>query len=300
MMNSVVTVGLVVKNCEKYIKDAVTCILEQDFPHDLMELIVVDGYSQDNTIHIIKDGLSKTDLKCSFYFENKGLGEARQIVVDKATTEYILWLDGDMTISKDFIRKQVEFMDKNPKAGIAKGRHSLKEGANLLATLEIYARAASKMVDFNAEKTSRFKSLGTSGCIYRVKAIRQAGGFDDTIKGYGEDLDAEIRVKDAGWQLFMTAVTYQDYERKGIKLNELWRKYIRRGYDMHLFSQKHVGLVKLSKMSPPAAFVGGLFQSFTIYRLTNKKSVFLLPVQCALKNTAWCIGFATARLESKK
>jgi glycosyltransferase involved in cell wall biosynthesis len=299
-MNSVVTIGICVKNSEKYIKEAVTSILDQDFPHDLMEIIVVDGHSQDNTLSILKDSLCKTDLKCAFYLENEGLGQARQIVVDNAATEYILWLDGDMTISKDFIRKQVEFMDKNPEAGIAKGRTSLTPGANLMATLEIYSRAASKMVDFNAKKTSRFKSLGTSGCIYRVKAIRQAGGFDENIKGYGEDLDAEIRVRDAGWQLFVTNVTYQDYERRGMKAKELWRKYIRRGYDMHLFSHKHVGLIKLRNMLPPAAFVGGLFHSFTVYRLTNKKSAFLLPIQCALKNTAWCIGFASAHLESKK
>jgi glycosyltransferase involved in cell wall biosynthesis len=297
-MKPKVTLGLCIKNCEGYIKEAVDSIVSQDFPHELMEMIVVDGYSEDKTLPILKESLEKTKLTPKIFYEAEGLGRARQIVVDNAAADYILWVDGDMIISKDFVRKQVEFMEQNPKAGIAKGKHALTPGANLLATLEIYARAASKMVDFNDESTSSYKSLGTSGCIYRVEAIRQAGGFDENIKGYGEDLDAEIRVKAAGWLLYMTDVTYQDYERHGLTLRGLWRKYLRRGYDMHHFSHKNEGVIELQKTLPPAAFLGGFFQSITIYKMTGLKSAFLLPIQCAFKNTAWCLGFAKSHLDS--
>jgi glycosyltransferase involved in cell wall biosynthesis len=293
-----VTVGICVRNCEDYIQEAITSIMDQDFPHNLMKLIVVDGYSEDKTLLILKENLNKTDLKYEIFYENEGLGRARQIVVDNSVAEYIVWVDGDMTISKDFVRTQVEFMDKNPDVGIAKGRYGLAPGANLIATLEIYSRAASKMVDFNAKDTSRFKSLGTSGCIYRVTAIRQAGGFDENIKGYGEDLDAEIRVKDAGWLLFMTDVTYRDYERHGLTARDLWIKYLRRGYDLHHFVHKNKGVVNLHKMLPPAAFLGGLFHSVTVYKLTHHKAAFLLPFQCGLKTVAWWLGFVRSHIVS--
>ena len=77
-----VTVGLVTKNCADYIQDAITSIVKQDFPHDLMELIVVDGYSKDNTLSILKENLDKTNLKYRIFYENEGLGQARQMVVD--------------------------------------------------------------------------------------------------------------------------------------------------------------------------------------------------------------------------
>ena len=298
VMKPRVSVGICVRNCADYIQEAIESIVAQDFSHELMELIVVDGYSEDKTLSILKENLNKSDLKYKIFYENEGLGRARQMVVDDAVTDYIVWVDGDMIISKDFVKTQVEFMDNNPKVGIAKGKYGLAPGANLIATLEIYSRAASKMVDFNAKETSRFKSLGTSGCIYRVKAIRQAGGFDENIKGYGEDLDAEIRVRDAGWLLFMIDVTYRDYERHGLKARGLWLKYLRRGYDMHHFAHKNRGVVSLRKMLPPAAFLGGLFHSVTVYKLTHQKAAFLLPIQCALKNTAWCLGFVRSHLDS--
>ncbi|MDG6222387.1 MAG: glycosyltransferase [Candidatus Bathyarchaeota archaeon] len=298
MLKPRVTIGICVKNFAKYVKDTLSSLNEQDFPHDLMELIIVDGYSEDNTVNVIKNDLSKTDLKFKIFYDDNGLGKARQIVVDEAVTEYIVWVDGDMILSNDFVRKQVEFMDISPKVGIAKGKCGLIEGGNLLATLEIYSRAASKMVDFNNEKTERFKSLGTSGCIYRVTAIREAGGFDENIKGYGEDLDAELRVRDVGWSLYVTDVTYQDYERYGITLNSLWSKYSQRGRDLHLFAQKNRGVLNIFKMSPPAAFLGGLFHSFTIYRLNRKKIAFLLPFQCGIKHMAWCFGFFSSQINS--
>jgi glycosyltransferase involved in cell wall biosynthesis len=57
-MKPKVTVGICVRNCADYIKEAIASIIDQDFPHDLMELIVVDGCSEDKTLKIIRAALS--------------------------------------------------------------------------------------------------------------------------------------------------------------------------------------------------------------------------------------------------
>jgi len=45
-----------------------------------------------------------------------------------------------MILLKNFVRKQVEFMEQNPKVGIAKGKLPLKMLKNTLATLEMFSR----------------------------------------------------------------------------------------------------------------------------------------------------------------
>jgi len=292
-----VTVGMCVKNVETTVKEAIESIIDQDFPHGLMELIVVDGYSRDGTLSIIRDYLGKIDVKIRIFHESKGLGQARQIVVDNARGDYIVWVDGDMVLSQDFVRKQVEFMEQNPKVGIAKGKYELSPGPNLLATLETYSRVAAKLADYSLEKM-RSKSLGTSGCIYRVEAIRQAGGFDINIKGYGEDWDAEYRTRAAGWSLYTTPVQYRDYERLGLTWKELWFRYWKRGYELHDVLQKHRGVIKLYRMSLPATFLSGLFNSLALYKLIREKVVFLMPPLYTLKMTAWWLGFIRRRLDS--
>jgi len=193
-------------------------------------------------------------------------------------------------LSGDFVRKQVEFMDQHPNIGIAKGKYMLSHGPNLLATLEIYSRVAAKLSNTSPEKT-RLKALGTSGCIYRVNAIKQAGGFDRNIKGYGEDWDAECRVKEAGWSLCTTEVQYRDYERLGITWRELWLRYWKRGYDMYGVFQKYKREIKLYRMLPPAAFLSGLFNAILLYKLKKEKIVFLMPLMYTLKTVAWWLGY---------
>ncbi len=292
-----VSIGMCVRNAETTVKQAIESVINQDFPRKLMELVVVDGYSKDGTLSVVKDCLAEKNIQTKIFRENEGLGRARQIAVDNADGDYIVWVDGDMVLSRDFVSKQVNFMEQNPKVGIAKGRYELAPGPNLLATLEIYSRSAAKLVDYSGE-TTYLKSLGASGCIYRVKAIKQAGGFDQEIIGYGEDWDAERRTRMAGWKLSTTQARYRDYERFGLTWNELWHRYRRRGHDLHDVFQKHA--IKLHRMLPPAAFLSGLFSSSRLYKSIRRKVVFLLPFQHTLKMVAWWFGFVRRHLDSGK
>ena len=121
-MDSKVTVGVCVKNTEELIRRALGSIVEQDFPHEAIKLIIIDDGSKDKTLSIVRDCVSEIDIEtivCSS--GGKGLGFSRQIVVDNAQGDYIVWVDGDMVLTKSFIRKHVEVMEKNPSTGAACG-----------------------------------------------------------------------------------------------------------------------------------------------------------------------------------
>jgi glycosyltransferase involved in cell wall biosynthesis len=296
-MKPTVTIGICEKNCEKYIRETIDSIIEQDFPNELMEIIVVDGNSSDKTLSIVRNELGKSNIKTRIFFENDGLGMARQIALDKARGEYLLWVDGDMIISQDFILRLVDFMDRHAKVGIVKGKQALKPGKNLLATLESYSRAVGRMVDYQSEK-NRSKVLGTAGALCRTKALREAGGFDKNLRRYNEDWDMEIRVRAAGWLLCTTDAWYLDYERLGLAWRDLWKKYWLRGYYTHYFLHKNKGMIKHYRMFPPAAFLSGLLGSFTLFRLTRQKVVFFLPFQNTFKMTSWYMGFLRSHFDS--
>jgi glycosyltransferase involved in cell wall biosynthesis len=290
-----VTIGVCARNCEKTISEAIESIIMQDYPHELMEVIFVDDGSYDRTLEIVKDYSAKMDMDVKiFYHEWRGIGFSRNVVVKNASGDYIIWIDGDMKIPSNYVRKLVEFMEKHPTVGIAKGKQSLKQGANLLGTLEAYSRAASRMVNYQSEK-SRLKSLGTGGSIYRVEVLKKIGGFDERMKGYGEDFDAELRIKEDGWTFAIIDVYFSDYERFNLTLGELWTRYWLRGYYSGFFLQKNKDAIKLCKMLPFVAAMAGLLNSIKIYRLTNKKSSFLITVLCLLKMVAWWSGYIHSR-----
>jgi GT2 family glycosyltransferase len=202
-----------------------------------------------------------------------------------------------MIISTDFLRKLVEFMEKTPEAGVVKGRQALTPGLNWLATLELYSRSAGRMVDYQSKK-GRFKVIGTAGALYRLKAANQVGGFDPKLRRYNEDWDIELKMRKAGWTMHTLGVSYLDYERGGMTWSALWTKYWIRGYYTTYFLKKNKGLIKHFRMFPPAAFVSGIFNSRTIFKMTGKKLAFLLPFQSAFKMSAWYMGFMRSRMDS--
>ncbi len=153
----VVTVGVCVRNSALIIREAIESIINQNFPHELMEVIFVDDGSEDNTLSIILDYTSKMDMQGKVFHNNwKGLGWARNVVVDNASGEYIIWVDGDMILPADHVRKQIKFMQQNPKVGIAKARHGVLSRESLVAALETLSYL---VVDF------RFKGKATPGLL---------------------------------------------------------------------------------------------------------------------------------------
>jgi len=257
-----------------------------------MEIIFVDDGSDDGTLRVISDSVSRMDM-CVKIFHGKwqGLGPARNMVVDNACGDFIAWVDGDMTLPRDHVRKQVKFMEQNPKVGIAKARYGMLRGENIVGALENIP-----FIVYDCKDGSlNLKLPGTGGAIYRVEAIRKVGGFDNYLKGVGEDQDAACRVKAAGWLLKRSPCIF--YEKRVDTWKNLWDTYFWYGYGDHDLFQKSRNIFSLYKMVPIAGFVAGALYTLEAFRLTHRKAVFLLPFHFAFKMTAWCFGFAKRRAD---
>ena len=285
-----VTIGVCIKNCEKLITSTIKTIRYQDYPHHRMEIIFIDDGSKDETYSIIKKNISEIDIYSTLYHhEWKGLGFSRNFIVNKSNSRYIIWVDGDMLLSKDFVRTQVDFMEKNPSVAIGKGKYGMYPDGivGFLENIDFIIASS------RPRKKGVSTPLGTGGSIYNVEAIRQVGGFNQQITGSGEDADAENRLEKAGWLLSFTSAIFVERRRK--TWASLWNEYIWHGKGgRHLFSNspdKHIRFFNLFKMLPPIAISSQLRQVADAYRLTHRKTVVLLPFHYIFKRMAWIIGF---------
>lgn len=285
-----VTIGICIKDYEKAIVDTVKSVLLQNFPHTLMEIIIVCAKNENKFLSFIKECLPSFDIeiKC-FSDKGKGLGFARQLVVDHAHGEYIAWIDGDVIIPYDYIKKQVEFLDKNPNVGAVQGYKSICGNSNLVGLLEIMSKIPFTLIE-------EIKFLATGGSLYRVKAIKSAGGFDKNIKGASEDIDLSYRMWKKGWKLCFNDVKWIHIQRESWK--SLWEEYRWYGYGGHFLAHKHKGLINLWKWLPVIAFIASFKFSILIYKLLHRKVSFLLPLHSFYKHSAWLIGYVTAHLEN--
>ena len=292
-MSPMVTIGVCVKNAENTLKDTLQSISLQDYPIDEMEMIFVDDGSVDETLKIIQLYAKESPIKSKIFSHSwKGLGKSRNIIINNSKGKYIIWVDGDMYLSLNYIRELVTYMENNPDVGIAKGKHSLKPTQKVVSTLEIYSRHAQSLVDFN--KTT--KSMGSGGAMYRFKSLKRVKGFNEKIKGYGEDHDIQNRIQNSGWKVSILEVTFQDYERYGMTWKNLWQRYYKRGYDFKYMPKYTYSYFRIWGSLPPLAFIAGLIHFNKVYKITRDKLTLLLPIQYFFKAIAWWHGYMRARI----
>jgi glycosyltransferase involved in cell wall biosynthesis len=293
----VVTLGLCVKDSERTIKEAVLSILSQTFDKKRMELIVIDDGCKDRTIPIIRALFSKVDFNLRIYSTNAGgLTMARQMVVDKAYGYLVLFIDADMVFSKNFVQKQVELMEKSSSLGAVQGTMKGILCKSPIAELEDLSYSSVYEIGIHRTWRRNPQTLGTGGSIFRIAAIKAAGGFDAKIKGAAEDADLTAKIKAAGYSLSISEAEFEHEFKKTLKT--LWKQYAWYGYGMHYFYHKH-GKLNESMLIYfwPVAFTWGFVRSMLVFKTTRRKIAFFLPSYNFFRATAWWFGFLDAHLK---
>lgn len=122
MLRKKVSVSIPVFNEEKYIVPTLQRFLDQDYPKDLFELIVVDNNSTDRTRLLVREftkrypelgiKLIKEKQQGQIYARKKGLDSGRQ-------SAYLLSLDGESLVPRNFISQSVRALQKRNVDGVA-------------------------------------------------------------------------------------------------------------------------------------------------------------------------------------
>lgn len=90
-------------NCEKYISKCIDSILHQD--ESSIEIIIIDDGSQDATA-LILDRYAKQDNRIRVvHIENAGPSKARNIAIDRAQGDWILFVDSDDWVDTNILSK---------------------------------------------------------------------------------------------------------------------------------------------------------------------------------------------------
>jgi glycosyltransferase involved in cell wall biosynthesis len=280
-MDPQITAGICVKNAQSTVAETIESILAQDYRPDLVEIVVVDGNSKDATLSIVQGLLSRGRVRWRLYSDGgKGLGYARQTVANHARGKYLLFVDSDVVIRNDFLREQIGFLNTHPEVGVGQGRYMYKEGGGLLSsTWNLYLSTSPSFI----------------GCAFtfRKDAVRDANGFDEKIRGAGEEVDLIARIRSKGWESAVTEGA-KFYHNHRWTLRSFWSEHNwfgRGGYHV-----KDRRLLSTSRNLPPGQLLHGLRIAPKTYRLTRRKISFLIVPLLVFGSIAWCVGFVQAAI----
>jgi len=164
---------------------------------------------------------------------------------------------------------------------------------NLVAELEGISQSRDYELEIHRIWRRNLKKLGTGGSIFRLAAIKEAGGFDTMIRGAAEDADITARIKSAGYLLSESQAEFEHEFKHTLK--GLWNQYAWYGHGMHYFYHRHKDLRGLMLVYFwPVTFVGGIVRLILSFQTMHRKIAFLLPFFNLFKATAWWFGFFKA------
>lgn len=118
-------------NSERFIKKTIESVLKQTYKN--WEMIIIDDCSSDNTESIVNKYIA-SDKRIKFYKleKNSGAAIARNLGINKATGEFIAFLDSDDLWDENKLEKQIEFMKKTKIGFSFTGYRLIKESGELL------------------------------------------------------------------------------------------------------------------------------------------------------------------------
>ena len=111
-MNDLVSIIIAAYNVDKYIEECISSVLNQTYSN--IEVIVVDDCSSDNTNSICESFRMKDPRVSIIYNEvNLGVSRARNKALEHATGRYVVFVDGDDSLSPEYVAYMMDLIKKS-------------------------------------------------------------------------------------------------------------------------------------------------------------------------------------------
>ena len=216
-----VTIAIPVYNVEKYVRRALESALAQTFQS--IEFLICDDCGSDSSMDIVREYQVShprgSDIHIVSQPQNRGIGEARNLLIDSAQGKYLYFMDADDAISDDAISllhtRMVEY-----DADIVYGSHSRIEdfGDQVRERPVVYPSkvflAENEFASWVYEQYGRMETV-TWNFLISIRVFRDNGIRFQPIN-FWEDLAVTIDLPTYVTRVvLMPNITYKYYCRYG-------------------------------------------------------------------------------------
>lgn len=214
-------------------------LLEQDFPPEEYELVVVVDGSNDGSATFLRSLPARCAVRI-IEQENHGQVAAQNVALHAARGEIVLWMDDEVICSRELLREHVAAHSQNPRCAVFGPVRLAAESPVSIASLWC-ERWFNNYVETGGKLAVRpdFEDLAPMSPNTSVarSELLACGGFDEHF-GHAQDLELALRLRQRGIQPFFqpTAVTCQISVKND---RELVRDAVYQARDYVRLARKH-------------------------------------------------------------
>ena len=276
-------------NAEKVIGGTIESLLNLDYPKNMIEIIVVDDKSTDNSVKIVRKYTKKhKNVRLIVNKKNSGgAAEPRNIGIKAAKYDYVAFTDDDSEPEKDALLKMIGFLQEDKKVGgvtcavMAKDPRTFMQKLQAIEyTIIAWNRKLLDLVDAVYVTPGPF-------ALYRKKVLLEIGLFDK--KHLTEDIEIVWRMLANGYKARM-CLAARVYSETPVKFSKWWKQRIRWNiggtqcilqYKSLIFRRGMLGAFIIPFFSA-SLFIGLFGLGLFIYLLTRRVLVYYLSTKYSI------------------
>lgn len=241
-----------------FIDRCLASIVAMDYPHDRMEVLVVEGRSRDGTREIVGDYVRRHSFVVLLDNPRGTTPAALNVGIRRARGDVIVRMDAHCTYPTHYVSRLVEWLERTgadnvggvwhtrPANGSAKARAIAIGLSHPLGVGNAYFRIG--------VATPRWVDTVPFGC-YRRDVFDRVGLYDEELTRNQDD-ELNLRLIRRGGRILLVPDVAIDYYARD-SLTKLWRTYFHYGYFKPLVARKVGGILTLRQVMP-GAFVAAL------------------------------------------
>lgn len=196
---------IVALNSEKALQNSLTSLVEQDYPHSEIEVILVDGCSTDNTKKIMVDFQNnETSFGRVLVLDNPGkfLPCGWNVALAQVTGEIVLRVDAHTKFPKDFITKNVTCIESGESICGGKVISILEDDSQINRVMleSENSMFGGGFTFFRRGEIARYTNT-LAFAAYKKEVFDAVGPYDERLVRT-EDNDMHYRMRKAGYKLY--------------------------------------------------------------------------------------------------
>lgn len=213
-------------NESETIGKTIESLLELDYPKNMVEIIVVDDRSKDNSVEVAKRYEKKhKNVRVIVNKRNSGgAAEPTNIGIKNAKYDYIAVTDADSSPSKDALKRMLGFIQQDPTVAAVTCSVLVKNPRTWFQKLQAIEY---KIIAFTRRLLDLIDAVYvTPGpfALYKKKALEEVGYFD--TKNLTQDIEIVWRLRMHGYRARM-CLPAQVHSESPAKFRQWWRQRIR-------------------------------------------------------------------------
>jgi GT2 family glycosyltransferase len=220
-----VSIVVVNYNGIEHLGDCFSSLLKLDYPKDLIEYILVDNGSMDQSVRYVKNKFPEVQiLKNS---RNRGFAGANNQAARTAKGEILAFLNNDMKVHPLWLRKLVDkFRQSSNDLACVSSKILNYDGDKIdfigggftpfgISFQTDFGRPVEEIED-EEQDTEKELLFGCAGAMAMKKNVfLESGGFDEDFFAYLEDVDLGWRLRIMGYRILYVPESIAFHKHKG-------------------------------------------------------------------------------------